>query len=444
MSMLLPMRPRDLALVGAWPARREPAGEIAQQASLVLQAVCSLEPRITGWKRSRAKKVVSPDDIAGLTDLVERGAVKDSSHPPKHIREMGYLVWFWPVGVPGVTVVVSSGQLSNRATSTCLVQIEDRLPALRTAEAALRLLRAMVVAFDPEWATWTTPPFGEDDNLTVDGRSLGYLNYGDPDAMRRLDPDARTYARGSIARIGDDPEIRDASPVLRHLRPAAPAPAAPAPAAPAPVPSVFTSGWPDDLPEDGTVLVPIGMPLGLADPPSHAATAFRVRRGRQVHVLHDDLLGAWFLAHTMGHDESSLTSSMRRDGVADPRSAIASLLAGDLLRNVRISAEGALLLAAEHRLVPLMKGFGTDGRGAYTLGVPGYAEHLVDEQFLEVYRRSAAAPTLLAALVGAVEAPGAVTAGLRLDDLAADVLRYLARARLLENGVVALDLGRAS
>lgn len=218
MSSVPPLRDDDVALVAAWPARPDTPARIAEQLSVLIGAVSKLEPAISGWKRPRAKSVAAIGDVDALADLIERGAVTDSQRPPQHIRAAGYLQWLEPVGVRGAELLISAGQVSPTAISSCALRIRPQLPGLRTAEAAQALIRAAVDAFEPGWATWTVAPFGEADQLTDDGRALGYLNYGAVDLMHALDPNAAPYGSGAIAALGDDPQIGDPQVVRRHLR----------------------------------------------------------------------------------------------------------------------------------------------------------------------------------------------------------------------------------
>jgi hypothetical protein len=187
---------------------------------------------------------------------------------------------------------------------------------------------------------------------------------------------------------------------------------------------------------DTTVLIPIGIPLGLQHPGRKPETVFRVRLGGKVFVLDDDKLGAWFLAHSMRHNRESLAATMRTDGVPEPVAAIESLLSGGLLVPTAVSAEGALLLASAYRLVPLMTGLAADSAGGCIVGVPGVAERAVGAVFYQVFSRSPSASSLLEALVGVLQ-EDRVGPGWTLDGLAAQFLGQLAEP--LEHGVVALD-----
>lgn len=217
MSSVPPLREDDVALVTSWQARPESPTEIAEQVTVLLGAISVIVPEITGWKRDRAKAVAAPGDIPALADLIERGAVKDSQRPPVHMQAAGYLQWLYPVGRGGVQVMISAGQLSERALSTCVVQVQKTLPQLRTSESARSLLLAAVDAFRPRWAAWTTHPLSDDDHLTSDGRTLGFLNYGPLAQMRELDPAAVGYGDGAVAMLGDDAEMTDLDVIRRHL-----------------------------------------------------------------------------------------------------------------------------------------------------------------------------------------------------------------------------------
>lgn len=219
MTLVPPLGQDDLALVAAWPARPDTPEQIAGQVAVVLRSIEELEPGITGWKRDRAKTIVSSDDLPGLADLVQRGAVKDSRRPPQHMKEAGYLQWLYPVGASGVQVMISAGQLSERAVSSCVVQIQRGAVALRTAQSAQALMTIVIDAFAPSWAAWTRGPLADHQHVTADGRTLGYLNYGPTDRMRLLDPDAVPYRDGAIAKLGNDPQLADPDVVVRHLRP---------------------------------------------------------------------------------------------------------------------------------------------------------------------------------------------------------------------------------
>lgn len=190
---------------------------------------------------------------------------------------------------------------------------------------------------------------------------------------------------------------------------------------------------------DPTVLIPIGMPLGLQHPDRTPRTVFRVRRDRTVHVLDDDQLGAWFLARTMRHDRVSLTAALAADGVADPIAAIESLVTGGLILPTAVSAEGALVLAAGHRLVPLMTGLGQDPVHGCIVGVPGVVEHAVGTVFYQVFSRATSSSSMLEAMIGVVrddpEAPS-------LERTAARFLGELAEP--LARGVVAIDKAAAA
>lgn len=184
------------------------------------------------------------------------------------------------------------------------------------------------------------------------------------------------------------------------------------------------------------VLIPIGVPLGLQHPAAGAGeTVFRIRLGREVYALTDDMLGAWLLAHSTGHGRASLAAALARDGVADPVAAIESLLGAGLLLETGLGAEPALVLAATCRLVPLMAGVRPADGGQYVVGVPGSVERRVGGVFYEVFCRATSTPSMLEALAGwlAVDPD----AGLSLDVAAERLLGELAEP--LERGVVALE-----
>lgn len=183
------------------------------------------------------------------------------------------------------------------------------------------------------------------------------------------------------------------------------------------------------------VLVPIGMPLGLRRGDGQAV--FHVRRGRRVLALDDDRLGAWHLARGMQHDRDSLTAAMRADGAGEPATAVDSLLAGGLLIEAAVSAEGALLLAAGYQMVPLMIGLDADAHGNRIVGLPGAVEHTVGEVFHHVFSRSTSTSTMLEAMVDTIEQ---VSPPQPLDVLATMLLGQLGEP--LAHGIIALDIPR--
>lgn len=232
----------DLALAAAWRARPTDPEQLARRLSEFLTGLRGLAPAARTWRRRPAKTVIEADDVEGLAKVIRLRIAKDSRGAP--IPAMGYLLDLTSEEVPGLHVHLHAGQTEETVESSYALHLESSCTALRTPPEARSLMEAIVRAFDPDWAVWTSGLLGGAEHLTDERRSLGYLNYGWRDAMLALDPRAERFHRGAIARLGDDPELRDPAPMLdlldRLWRSAA---RDPVPADPTRVPELHRIGW---------------------------------------------------------------------------------------------------------------------------------------------------------------------------------------------------------
>ncbi|WP_147916432.1 hypothetical protein [Ruania zhangjianzhongii] len=401
MSAVLLLDPHGLALAGAWPARPWTPEEIATRLSVLLSAISEHEPAINGWKRQRPKTVVAGDDVAGLAKFVTAGAIKDSQKPPVHIEAAGYLLYLNAVGVPGLQVKVSAGQVNDRAISTCAVYPPRRSNTLRSAATAQALLRVLVGAFDPAWAVWTNHTLSNAEHVTADGRTLGFLNYGPAEQMHQLDANAVNFHDGAIATLGDDPEIRDLSVVLRHLTPASTAPTDTHEDNHA---ETTFPGW-EPRPE---LLLPIGSVVQGGGKMPEWATA-RIDDGIDQHHVGEQEYRVWQAAHSTRADTATAgarpwgpeetTTAARALQVAEPEPWIASLLRAGLLARVRLTTEEAATFCHRHRLRShlRLRGTSTDVPRGESIQWPGQLDRALSPLTAEVSVRALTAPNLWAA-----------------------------------------------
>ncbi len=153
-----------------WGARKEPAEECGRRAEVLFSALRTVAPDFSRWLkpgRSRKEALQHPieTDRASLTKMFRRG--KDRVFEDLGFRLSG---WNGASDYEATSFLISAGMYSEDITNACVFYLPREGPNKRNAENAERVLtatilsglvRAMVVAWDPEWAIATSDAYND-------------------------------------------------------------------------------------------------------------------------------------------------------------------------------------------------------------------------------------------------------------------------------------------
>ncbi len=173
--------------VGAyWGPRRESAGECARRTEVLVRALSQVDPLFARWfkqAKSRKQALQRPleTEAAGLEDYLQRNVPRDDTRKP--IEDMGFSVWLWNggSGEEEVGLNFNCGGSWERANNRCLLSPPSAGPAAErvlTVPVLSAVMRALVTAWDPDWAVATSSSHRE--AISAEGRTgtfVGWLTY---------------------------------------------------------------------------------------------------------------------------------------------------------------------------------------------------------------------------------------------------------------------------
>ena len=176
---------KETYYVGAyWLARRESAESCAQRAESFFSLLASCDPSITHWFRKgrtleEALKHRIESDAASLARLFDQQAQKEGRFADEGFSLSG---WNGKTDEAASTMSFLCGDASVWVSNLCLFDPPEEGPAkerVLQAPVLARILRAMAMAFEPEWGVATSHELRRmvAPEPADAGTFVGWLNY---------------------------------------------------------------------------------------------------------------------------------------------------------------------------------------------------------------------------------------------------------------------------
>lgn len=157
--------PEDYHAGAYWGARRESPEECARRTALLLNLLAPCDPFLAHWyKPSRSRKDVRkhplmPPDVPMLTELFRRGVNREKGGPV--FEDLGFTFWFGNggSGADSADLRITCGGYSDAVSNSCVMPLPWKGPnaeRILTASVLEGVVRAMALAWEPDWAVATS------------------------------------------------------------------------------------------------------------------------------------------------------------------------------------------------------------------------------------------------------------------------------------------------
>jgi immunity protein 52 of polymorphic toxin system len=176
---------KETYYVGAyWLARRETAEECAHRAEAFFSLLAACDPSLISWfKKGRTRKQALKHrfetDAASLAKLFHQQAQKEGRFATEGFSLRG---WNGVTHEAASSMALRCGDASDSLSNLCLFDPPAEGPAeerVLQAPVLSRILRAMAVAFEPEWGIATSHEFRDEvwPASAPGGTFIGWLTY---------------------------------------------------------------------------------------------------------------------------------------------------------------------------------------------------------------------------------------------------------------------------
>ncbi|UOE27530.1 immunity 52 family protein [Agromyces soli] len=175
----------ESSFLGAyWGGRVESSAEIAERLASCLAGMAGLHPALRTWfqRGGSRKSAKTPIDVseASLTALLERGRNRDDDGAI--IEDLGFSFGAWNGTRPAIGLSLTAG--ADPSTPSVLNSFVLNLPELDASSAGLysldvgqALMKAVVEAWAPSWATWATHELHVAQSPAPREPAIGWLTY---------------------------------------------------------------------------------------------------------------------------------------------------------------------------------------------------------------------------------------------------------------------------
>lgn len=152
--------------VGAyWGNRPESAKEGAERLAHCRAALARVDEALASWYKKGASRTTANTPVASdsrsLAELLERGRNR-TDVGREVIQELGFSFDFWnrsrpEVGLNGlVGAYPSVGRIVNTFVLSFYASAQPEAARIYTDASAKAVMKAVVEAWEPDWATWST------------------------------------------------------------------------------------------------------------------------------------------------------------------------------------------------------------------------------------------------------------------------------------------------
>jgi hypothetical protein len=163
-----------------WLSRKESAGDCARRAETLFSLLAQCDDAFTRWfLQGRTRKEALSRPIEPVAPTFEALFSKKENQ----LGANGFDLWVWNGEAQGFTTGVNfnCGSASRLVSNTCLLRPPKKGPAserILTAPILAKVLRAMALAWQPEWAIATSSTHRDDvlKNAKA-GTFVGWLMY---------------------------------------------------------------------------------------------------------------------------------------------------------------------------------------------------------------------------------------------------------------------------
>ena len=215
----------DASWLGAyWGDRRESAAVCAERLARCLAGLAGVNPLLSVWYRTarrRSAADVKIDTEAGaLAEMLLADRTSSAGDRGWAVEKLGFTISLWNGADPQIGMMGLFGaypEVSDVMNSFSLgLPPLDEIPDFRDTSIARRILKIMVDAWEPSWATWSSYELHDLQEPAARQPVVGVLTYltevGDSlDSVAHL-PDVEPYRDGVF--LGFDDAEGPASEVL--------------------------------------------------------------------------------------------------------------------------------------------------------------------------------------------------------------------------------------
>ena len=205
--------------IGAyWGQRREPVEDCAQRLADCLERLAQIDDLLSTWfLRARSKKAAREpvdQDVASLAALLSKGRNR-TDFDPEVIDELGFSAGMWNRQPEAVGLSCTVGVYSQWVGNVFLLNLpepEGAATRLYRPEAAMEIMRAVIEAWEPGWATYSSSSLREAQEVGQGEPVVGWMTY-----LRSTEPtvephdNVRWHSMGSGQLITIGQEFTDAS-----------------------------------------------------------------------------------------------------------------------------------------------------------------------------------------------------------------------------------------
>jgi hypothetical protein len=194
-----------------WGSRSESSLECSERLQHCLTSLGQIDPALSSWFRRGASKAAAKTpielDLESLNELLIGGRSR-RDFGGEVIEELGFSVGLWNRAKPVIglsTTVGAHPSFPGVLNSFVLNFPPPETDALRLYEpgVAQAILEAVVEAWEPAWATWSSPSLRAAQGAGPREPVLGWMTYFDAPATDAL-PDlaSRPLLQGRVIQIG--------------------------------------------------------------------------------------------------------------------------------------------------------------------------------------------------------------------------------------------------
>lgn len=188
--------------IGAyWGSRPESASQCGERLARCIAALANIDPALGAWFERGASKASAktPVELAApaLGELLAKGRNR-RDFGGEAIEQLGFSVGLWNRARP---VVGLSGTVGAHPTVPGILNsfvlelpaLDEESAGLYVPGAAVTLIQAVVEAWDPDWATWTTHGLRNSQESAPREPVIGWLTY-----LRNVGVEAMPVASESL------------------------------------------------------------------------------------------------------------------------------------------------------------------------------------------------------------------------------------------------------
>lgn len=215
----------DASYLGAyWGDRRESVEVCAERLARCLDGLAHVNPLLSVWyrtgRRRNAANVKIDTTVSVLVEMLLADRSADAAGRGSAIAEMGFAMSLWNGAEAQVGMSVLCGAYPGTSGVLNCFSLDlpplDEIPEFRDTSIARQILKVIIDAWEPEWATWTSYEWHHLQEPAARQPVVGVLTYltgvGDSlDSVAHL-PDVEHYRDGVF--LGFDDAEGPASEVL--------------------------------------------------------------------------------------------------------------------------------------------------------------------------------------------------------------------------------------